>query len=488
MFVRIVRTSHDVSHDARRLLLLSGCGGGGGYDGGGGGGAAASTPPTITLTAPAATRQSNGDAHGKRNGACRRHARRVPGRRHGGRHEHDRALHIRVGHLDGRGRRAHVTARVTDAANVVVTSAAGDRHREQQSDDQRRADAGRDVSASDIDCERVPATLTFNLISGAVSGGVTVAGVNATLAHIHTGYAGAAGPIIVNFVQNSADPTRWAPQAGSLLTAEQVDDLLLGKLYVNVHSAAYPQGEIRGQSQPDNIDVVITRAERRLGVAAGHDQRERRRGHDAGFNVASNATVHVNTTGVDDATEAHVHKAAAGAEQRGRADHADAGRCSRQPLVCGAATHHGRGPHGFHQQRLVRRRAHPDKSQRRACAGRSRRTRRVSRSPTLTQLQSSIFTPICSGCHNGVGAALARVDESDLRRGEFRCARERRRALEQPAVLRVAPSNPDGSYLVRKLEGASGISGARMPFGGPFLDQATIDQVRSWIGAGAQNN
>jgi hypothetical protein len=61
-------------------------------------------------------------------------------------------------------------------------------------------------------------------------------------------------------------------------------------------------------------------------------------------------------------------------------------------------------------------------------------------------------------------------------------------SAEQPSVLRVAPNNPDGSYVVRKLEGASGITGARMPLGGPFLDQATINQVRSWISAGAQNN
>jgi hypothetical protein len=27
-----------------------------------------------------------------------------------------------------------------------------------------------------------------------------------------------------------------------------------------------------------------------------------------------------------------------------------------------------------------------------------------------------------------------------------------------------------------------------MPFGGPYLDQATIDQVKAWISAGAQNN
>ena len=31
-------------------------------------------------------------------------------------------------------------------------------------------------------------------------------------------------------------------------------------------------------------------------------------------------------------------------------------------------------------------------------------------------------------------------------------------------------------------------AGARMPFGGPYLDQATIDQIKTWIQAGAPNN
>jgi hypothetical protein len=52
----------------------------------------------------------------------------------------------------------------------------------------------------------------------------------------------------------------------------------------------------------------------------------------------------------------------------------------------------------------------------------------------------------------------------------------------------VAPGNPDASYLVRKVEGTSGISGERMPFGGPFLDAATIAQIRAWVEAGAAND
>jgi hypothetical protein len=32
-------------------------------------------------------------------------------------------------------------------------------------------------------------------------------------------------------------------------------------------------------------------------------------------------------------------------------------------------------------------------------------------------------------------------------------------------MRRVAPGNPDNSYLVRKLEGTAGITGSRMPLG-----------------------
>ncbi len=54
--------------------------------------------------------------------------------------------------------------------------------------------------------------------------------------------------------------------------------------------------------------------------------------------------------------------------------------------------------------------------------------------------------------------------------------------------MRVNPGAPDNSYLVRKVEGAAGITGAQMPFGGPPLSQAQIDEIRSWIASGAPNN
>ena len=54
----------------------------------------------------------------------------------------------------------------------------------------------------------------------------------------------------------------------------------------------------------------------------------------------------------------------------------------------------------------------------------------------------------------------------------------------EPAFMRVLPGNPEDSYIIHKLEGTQTV-GSRMPLGGPFLDQATIDQVKSWIQAGA---
>ena len=57
-------------------------------------------------------------------------------------------------------------------------------------------------------------------------------------------------------------------------------------------------------------------------------------------------------------------------------------------------------------------------------------------------------------------------------------------SLEVGTLQRVNAGNPNQSYLIHTLEGTQTV-GVRMPQGGPFLDQATIDQVRAWIQAGA---
>jgi len=108
---------------------------------------------------------------------------------------------------------------------------------------------------------------------------------------------------------------------------------------------------------------------------------------------------------------------------------------------------------------------------------------------TLSQVQAAVFTPICSGCHNGSQPTSGALPGSqNLTTGNSFANLVNVASHEQPALLRVKPGDAANSYLIQKLDGAAGISGSRMPLGGPFLDQATIDQIKSWIAAGATNN
>jgi uncharacterized protein (TIGR03118 family) len=108
---------------------------------------------------------------------------------------------------------------------------------------------------------------------------------------------------------------------------------------------------------------------------------------------------------------------------------------------------------------------------------------------TLTQLQTQVFTPLCSGCHNGSQPAGGPLPGSqNLTAGHTFSNIVGVASIEQPGLMRVKPNDPDNSYLIHKLEGTAGITGAQMPFGGPPLSQDTIDQIRSWISSGAPNN
>jgi hypothetical protein len=106
-------------------------------------------------------------------------------------------------------------------------------------------------------------------------------------------------------------------------------------------------------------------------------------------------------------------------------------------------------------------------------------------SATFTRVQTEIFTPTCGaiGCHDRLGQQSQLVLTAD----RSYAAIVNVPSVEIPSVRRVAPGDPANSYLYRKITGA-GITGDRMPQGGPFLTDAQISLVRDWIRRGAPND
>ena len=82
---------------------------------------------------------------------------------------------------------------------------------------------------------------------GTITGSVTTKDVQGTMAHIHRGAKGTNGPVIVPLDKKG---DIYSVPAGRKLTAQQIDDLKAGNLYVNVHTARNKGGEVRGQLQP----------------------------------------------------------------------------------------------------------------------------------------------------------------------------------------------------------------------------------------------
>ncbi len=105
-------------------------------------------------------------------------------------------------------------------------------------------------------------------------------------------------------------------------------------------------------------------------------------------------------------------------------------------------------------------------------------------SPSFASIQI-IFSNNCafSGCHSGASPAQGQ----DLTAGQAYANIVGISSTEVPGLQRIEPGNPDGSYLVQKIEGRAAV-GSRMPLGRSPLSAQQIQDIRDWVSAGALDN
>ena len=101
-----------------------------------------------------------------------------------------------------------------------------------------------DVSIVTFKC---PPATSSTIVCYTVIGTVTTAGVNATAAHIHRAAAGQNGPVVVPLKRRPGNDNAWDVESGVTVGQDLYEAWWNGQLYVNVHSAANPGGEIRAQ-------------------------------------------------------------------------------------------------------------------------------------------------------------------------------------------------------------------------------------------------
>ena len=120
-----------------------------------------------------------------------------------------------------------------------------------------RGQIGRQVSAAQLSAaQEVPINastatgnglLSFDAVTKKFTVRLTLTGMTATAAHIHSGVPGVNGPVTFPLSETLASSGVWVAAADATLSDAQITALNAGGLYFNAHSAAFPGGEIRGQ-------------------------------------------------------------------------------------------------------------------------------------------------------------------------------------------------------------------------------------------------
>lgn len=143
----------------------------------------------------------------------------------------------------------HTVLRTTVAAGLLALGLAGcsDMRPSQKMDIYEAALSGTQEVPANTSAGRGMAEIQYNSNTGELNYKVTYSGLTgaATAGHIHgPAAAGANAGVVVPFTGNmNAQPI----QGTAKITPTQFGDLAAGLWYVNIHTAQFPGGEIRGQ-------------------------------------------------------------------------------------------------------------------------------------------------------------------------------------------------------------------------------------------------
>lgn len=86
-----------------------------------------------------------------------------------------------------------------------------------------------------------------------IIGSIKVFGLVPTMAHIHEAAIGKNGPPIITLGKTADDS--YAVPPNTKLSEAQYSNLMAGNLYVHVHTAKHPDGELRAQLLPAKAGV-----------------------------------------------------------------------------------------------------------------------------------------------------------------------------------------------------------------------------------------
>ena len=101
-----------------------------------------------------------------------------------------------------------------------------------------------DISITSLKCSAATAGVNCYTVVGTV----TTAGMMPTAVHVHRGKPGENGPVVIPLAARpGTNNTIWDVPTFTTVSQDLYEAWWNGQLYVNVHSAADPGGEIRAQ-------------------------------------------------------------------------------------------------------------------------------------------------------------------------------------------------------------------------------------------------